>query len=462
MVMEEKANLDRTEIIPNNGAEETVSSKNDTVVMENILVVEDEDQLRELLCEILAGEGYMVTSAESADVATEILENSEEEFDLILSDVMMPGKSGLQLLEEIKEKDPLQEFIIMTGYPKVEAAVNAIKIGAFDYISKPFEIAQIRERVSSALKHRKARKAANALDSTIQHGEGTRMLAGYKILRTLGEGTMGIVFLVEKDLGNGPETFAMKIIKNQPLSENKETLQRFFKEAKATSQLKHPNIIHVFEHGYAREENIPYIVMEYFEGKPLKKEIIHPTGLTYKQKMKIVREIASGLASSHSLNIYHRDIKPDNILIDKDYTAKISDFGIAQLPDSNQTNESRIIGTPYYLAPEGYNCPKVDHRADLYSLGTLAYELLLGTKPFDAETIGALGFKVQTENPVEPRKLDRNLPLNIQNILHKLLQKDPKDRYQSAEELIAAIDKAADQGFKKTAIAFPAKWNTLS
>jgi CheY-like chemotaxis protein/tRNA A-37 threonylcarbamoyl transferase component Bud32 len=445
--------------------DKTPKLKDQTVILENpmagehdgndrVLVVEDEAQLRNLLAAVLSSEGYNIDIAGSADEALPLVEKTD--YNLILSDVMMPGISGMEFLERVKSIRPNTEFIIMTGYPKVDAAVQAIKIGAFDYISKPFELAEIRERVGAGIEY-----GRRPIDATVINDNSTRYLAGYSIIRTLGEGSMGIVFLAERIVNNKPKRFAMKIIKNHSTSGKNESVERFFKEAKTAGQLNHPNIIRVLEHGYAREENIPYLVMEYFDGQTLKKVVQSKVKLDLKAKVNIILQIARAIDVSHKHKIIHRDIKPDNIMITEDGHAKLADFGIAQLPDSEQTNVMKIIGTPYYLAPEGYNSPKVGSQADIYSLGTVAYELWLGSRPFDAETISALGFKVQTENPIEPLKIDKNFPANLQPILEKMMMKETKDRYRTGAEVVRDIEAVLEEGFTKKKVLQRVHWDTL-
>ncbi|MCM8537223.1 MAG: protein kinase [Lentisphaeraceae bacterium] len=442
----------KTVILENPSGEEMDEAK------DKVLVVEDEDQLRNLLAAVLSSEGYDVETAPSADAALPLVE--ENYYNCVLSDVMMPGMSGTDFLLKAKKIRPGTEFIIMTGFPKVDSAVQAMKVGAFDYVSKPFELHEIRERVSAAIEHGKT-AAEGGMDATIISDNSTRYLAGYAIVRTLGEGSMGIVFLAERTVNQVSKKFAMKIIKNNTYSGKNEAVERFFKEAKTSGQLDHPNIVKVLEHGYAREENIPYLVMEYFEGVTLKKAIQNNKYISFEDKIRIVMQIARAIGVAHKHSIFHRDIKPDNIMITEDNFAKLADFGIAQLPDSEQTNVMKIIGTPYYLAPEGYNSPKVGNQADIYSLGTVAYELLLGSRPFDAETISALGFKVQTENPLEPLKIDKNFPVNLQSILEKMLQKETEKRYKTGDEVADDLEKVLSNGFQKKKVLQRVSWNTL-
>lgn len=417
-----------------------------------ILIVDDEAVIRQVLEKFLQHEQYDVTLADSAEAAIEILQNNS--FEIILSDVMMPGKSGTDLLQEIKEKHPNQEFILMTAYPKITAAVYAIKTGAFEYLSKPFDFNKLKSTIENALQHRQDRLKHNS--------QKTNQIAGYNIIKTIGEGTMGLVFLVDKEINGNREQFAIKVIKNHSISKDDDRLERFFREASSASQMNNPHIIKVFQYGYAHEENIPYLVMEYFQGKTLQDIIPFQARYTYKQKIHIIIQVAKALHDTHKNDIVHRDIKPDNILINRQLNVKLSDFGIAQLPNSEHTNLMRIVGTPYYLSPEAYNCPKVDYRADFYSLGTVAYELFTGKKPFDAENINALGFQIQSDNPKSPQEIIDGFPLPIQKVLEKLLKKKSSERYQSASEIIEDLTPLLKaQNLQQRPGAKDISWNTL-
>lgn len=417
-----------------------------------VLIVDDEPTVRKVLQAFLKHEHYHVTIAKSAEVAIEILK--DEQFDVILSDVMMPGKSGTDFLKEIKEKDPYQEFILMTAFPKVTAAVHAIKTGAFEYISKPFDFDEIKETIENALKHRQERLQNN--------NKKANQIAGYNIIKTLGEGTMGVVFLVDKEIDGEKKQFAVKVIKNHSQHDDDDRLERFFREASSASQMNNPNIIKVYEHGYAHEENIPYLVMEHFNGKPLKDLMKFHDKYTYQHKIHIILQVAKALKDTHEHDIVHRDIKPDNILVNNKLDVKLSDFGIAQLPNSEHTNLMRIVGTPYYLSPEAYNCPKVDFRADLYSLGTVAYELFTGEKPFDADNLNALGFQIQSDNPKSPSEIIQDFPPALQLVLEKMMKKPIESRYQDASSLIEELSpllKAENLNRKITPENI--SWNTI-
>ena len=288
-----------------------------------------------------------------------------------------------------------------------------------------------------------ARTNASKSGEETEISYNTRTLAGYTILKTIGEGSMGIVFLAEKQDENGnPVEYALKIVKAS-LSEqrNQKLMARFFNEIEAVSALNHANIVKVFEHGYAEEERIPYLVMEYVKGKSLREYCHESCSLDINQRLSIIRQVASALAQAHKNGIYHRDIKPDNVLVENHSKACLMDFGIAHIPDSDLTITQQTMGTPAYLSPEAINGSKVDQRADIYSLGSLSYELLVGRKPFAGETFFQIASMIQNVHPESPQKINPDFPELLSGILARMLKKDPADRYQTVDELIGDLDR---------------------
>ncbi len=418
-----------------------------------ILLLESEETLRAQIKTALEDEGMEICVIPSTHEVVDMI--NQRPVDLVLTDVMLTGETGMELLYSVKHLNPKVEVLLMTHAPSVNTAVQAMKMGAFDYIRKPVDIKSLIQLVKSAIEHK---HASEPLTIPMPRSS-SRHIAGYDIVKTLGEGQMGLVLLSKKE----GETRAIKVIKQELSQNNGEALERFFREAESASRLNHPNIIKVFEYGFAHEENIPYLVMEYFDGTPLNKLIDSPH-VNLITKVRIIRDLASALAATHAIEVIHRDVKPENCLVGPapDWTVKLTDFGVAQLPNSTLTTTNHIVGTPYYLSPEGFSCPKVDHRADLYSLGVLAYELWLGFKPFIAISLAALGFMVQEKNPEEPIKIFPNFPVALQLILERLLKKRPESRYAKAEDLIADLDLwlNAQQG-KCLLPPLQATWNTL-
>jgi serine/threonine-protein kinase len=313
-----------------------------------------------------------------------------------------------------------------------------MKYGAFEYVMKPFVINELLEKIDKAL------PSATVADRTacLNHADN-RQIAGYEIVRTLGEGNMGTVYLVhgnEKQCAG--EKLAVKILKAGAIAEwdRDLCLKRFMNEAKAVSAVTHPNIVSIVEYGVCESGKIPFIAMEYIRGKSLKEYITDKDELTTVQKALILRQIADALSAIHERKICHRDIKPANIMVDQALTVKLTDFGIAHLPDSDLTMTANILGTPTYMSPEAFISAKVDERSDIFSLGTVAYEFLLGRKPFQSDNIRALARVIQFSKPQAPCKINPNFPRKLQQILAKMLKKDPANRYRSATEVVTEID----------------------
>ncbi len=189
-----------------------------------------------------------------------------------------------------------------------------------------------------------------------------------------------------------------------------------------------------------------YIAMEFLEGKGLDWYIANKKLATFEDKVKVVRQIADGLDYAHKRNVIHRDIKPANILVDNDLTPKITDFGLARLSDSSLTMSGTILGTPNYMAPEQVQGKKVDARSDLFSLTVVFYEMLTGEKPFAADSITSVIYKVVNEEPLPPRRVNIELPPTVDAMIKKGLAKNPDNRYQDGRAFIAALDELLKEG----------------
>jgi len=400
-----------------------------------ILVVDDEAIVRRLLKNFLERDGFEVFEAIDGEHALQVLTGKTP--DVLIADVNMPRKSGIELLENMREDYPQIPVILITGMASVEAAVECMKIGAFDYISKPFEMAKLRDTVLGAIEQAKS-GGVGVDDST-----PGKLLGNYRIVRTLGEGNVGTVFLVERQTDGGKAQSALKILKLDGLSvqQRSSTLKRFLNEAEAVAKIEHPNVIRFIEYGVARREQIPYIVMEYFPSEPLQDVLPQMQELSFRDRVKVVYQVASGLAAIHEHGICHRDVKAGNIMVNpKTLRVKISDFGIAKLPKSELTDTSILMGSPAYMAPESFVSPDVDARADIFSLGVVAYELFLGTRPFPGENAQVLAYQIQNDRPPEPRKVSPDFPASLQVIVAKMLRKKPGQRYGTARELVHALE----------------------
>jgi eukaryotic-like serine/threonine-protein kinase len=261
-----------------------------------------------------------------------------------------------------------------------------------------------------------------------------RTIGRYRILKELGRGSMGIVYL-----GEDPTIHRSVAIKTMRLDQAedpdlvKEVKARFFHEAESTGRLSHPNIVTIFDAG--EEEDLGYIAMEFLEGVTLKAWCRKDNLLPMPQAVTLAATVADALDYAHRQGIVHRDVKPSNIMLTTENAIKVMDFGIARITSSTKTQTTMIMGTPSYMSPEQVTGDDVDGRADIFSLGVVLFELLTSEKPFQAENITALLFKIAHEPPRPIRALRSDLPQSAEAILERALQKNAAQRYQHAREL---------------------------
>lgn len=276
-------------------------------------------------------------------------------------------------------------------------------------------------------------------------GPDTEMkkLGRYEISGTLGKGAMGHVYKGIDPAINRP--VALKTIRldfvNDP-AEMEELKERLFREAQAAGKLSHPNIVTIYDVG--SEGNLQYIAMEYLEGQTLEDLIKKKTKFNYKIIAKIIIQICNALDYAHDKGIVHRDIKPANIMILPDYTVKIMDYGIARIDSNSMTKTGIAMGTPNYISPEQLKGMAVDRRADIFSLGVVIYELLLGRRPFRGENITSLIYAITTSDPMKPSDINPQIPLLFDHVIDRALKKDPNKRYQRAGDLMHDLSDFVD------------------
>jgi serine/threonine-protein kinase len=260
----------------------------------------------------------------------------------------------------------------------------------------------------------------------------------YRIQRKLGAGGMADVYLAEdQELGR---RVAIKILNNRHANDA-QFIERFRREAKNAAALNHPNIVSIYDRGEA--EDTYYIAMEFLDGRTLKELIISRGAAPINVAIEYARQILSALRFAHRHGIVHRDIKPHNVLVDGEGRVKVTDFGIARAGTSQMTETGSIVGTAQYLSPEQARGGEVDPRSDLYSLGVVLYELLTGKTPFDGETPVEIAMKHLSTAPKPPSKLRPDIPPDLDMVVMRALAKTPDDRYQSADEMEADLERVA-------------------
>ncbi|MCK4857158.1 MAG: protein kinase, partial [candidate division Zixibacteria bacterium] len=256
-------------------------------------------------------------------------------------------------------------------------------------------------------------------------------LGRYQITGTLGKGAMGLVYKGVDPAINRP--VALKTIRLDFVSdpqEEAELRERLHREAQAAGKLSHPNIVTIYDVG--SEGHLQYIAMECLEGQTLEDLIKKKVKFNYKIIAQIIIQICNALEYAHDKGIVHRDIKPANVMVLKDYRVKVMDYGIARVDSSSMTKTGIAMGTPNYISPEQLKGLPTDRRADLFSLGIVMYEMLLGRRPFKGENITSLIYSIINVEPDKPSNVNPQIPLLFDHIIMKTLKKDPNERYQRA------------------------------
>ena len=263
----------------------------------------------------------------------------------------------------------------------------------------------------------------------------------YLLSGLLGAGGMAEVFLAhDRMLGRD---LALKVLKEH-YAKDERFVGRFWREARSAAALNHPNVVQIYDQGRA-EDGRYYIAMEYVPGGSLKDLILRRGPLGPSEAARLASQVAEALHAAHRRGIVHRDIKPQNVLLDEAGDAKVADFGIALAASRSSTSGTNLLfGTPSYMSPEQAMGERVGPESDLYSLGVVLYEMLTGTVPFAAEGALATAMKHLTEPPLPPRRRNASVPEAMDALVMGLLSKDPEDRYPSAAQLIEDLRRARE------------------
>ena len=282
---------------------------------------------------------------------------------------------------------------------------------------------------------------------------GKKLDGRYLIESLIGVGGMANVYK-GRDVRTGNQ-IAVKVLKEEFL-DNEELVRRFKNESKAISILNHPNIVKVYD--VSVTDQLQYIVMEYIDGITLKEYLKQRNGaLTWKEVVHFATQVLSALDHAHSKGIVHRDVKPQNIMLQADGSIKMMDFGIARFSRAqSQTVSDKAIGSVHYISPEQAKGDHTDARTDIYSVGVMMYEMLSGKLPFDGTGAVSIAIMQISEKPKPLAEVAPNIPVGLRQITEKAMEKDPADRYQSAQEMLDAI-----AAFRRNpSISFEYEYNT--
>lgn len=274
------------------------------------------------------------------------------------------------------------------------------------------------------------------MDSKFERYVGRIFDRRYKITKIIGVGGMAVVFEAVDLVMH--RTVAVKMLKDE-ISNDTQAVKRFINESKAVSMLSHPNIVSICD--VSVRDNIKYIVMERIEGITLKKYMTKKGVLSLRETINITQQILRALEHAHSKGIIHRDIKPQNIMMLRNGQIKVTDFGIARLPNAeNVTMTDKAVGTVYYISPEQASAKAIDSRSDLYSLGIMIYEMMTGKLPFVSENPLTVAMMQVNRQPKRPREINPDIPVGMEQIILTAMEKNPDRRFQSATAMLRSLD----------------------
>lgn len=266
---------------------------------------------------------------------------------------------------------------------------------------------------------------------------GKRLDGRYEIHELIGVGGMANVYRCTDTIDD--REVAIKILKDEYLN-NDEFIRRFKNESKAIAMLSHPNIVKVYDVSFG--DMIQYIVMEYIDGITLKEYIDRQGIIEWKDAIHLATQILKALQHAHECGIVHRDIKPQNIMLLQDGTIKVTDFGIARFSDkATRTMTEQAIGSVHYIAPEQARGDVTDGKTDIYSVGVMLYEMLTGKLPFDGDSAVSVALMQLQSTPKRPREVNPGIPIGLEQITMKAMQKQPSARYTSAAEMLSDIER---------------------
>ncbi len=293
----------------------------------------------------------------------------------------------------------------------------------------------------------------------VQRSEDLKSISRYELLSELGRGAMARVYLARDP--NINRKVALKVLEPRGLAstiDEEELRLRFLLEARAAGNLRHPSAVAIYDADHDADTGLSFIAMEWVDGQTLD-ELLKATDapLPLDRALAIIGQVASALDAAHEQGLIHRDVKPANILLDKEGNAKLSDFGIAKTDALGLTYTGQVLGTPNYMSPEQLRDEELDGRSDLFALGVVLYQCLTGQQPFQADSIPALAHKILHASPTPPRSLNAGIPPSVASSMLRVLEKRPDERFQSGAKLVEALEPTASPPTQTVDLTHPSQ-----
>lgn len=404
-----------------------------------ILFVDDDEATRESCATLLESRGYEVLCAASGDEAVKSVHSARQGFDMVLLDLVMPGKDGFETLRDIRSDVPKSRLPIfmVTSREDRDDVLRALEAGADDFLVKPLDAGVSLAKIQATLELR-------AADRQTDVGPGDRLGSKYRLEELVGSGGFGTVFrATHLDLD---VDLAIKVLHPHAFADFK-SRQRLKTEGRVLARLDHPNTVRVWD--LVTSEDPPYLVMDYLEGRPLSEVMVQNGPMPTRLVCRVAQQIAAGLRAAHRLDLVHRDVKPQNIFLCKNQpegnTVKLLDFGLAGWArDSRQDSSGshdELLGTPRYLAPERIQGDRGDKASDVYSLGIVLFEMLTGSFPYPIRS-GSLASLIQAHAMGRVSRfsdLGVTVPALLEGLLRWMLRREP-DQRPTCEQVLDSLD----------------------
>jgi len=409
-----------------------------------VLIVSDRPDYRQLLAHHVSLEWPDALTAEYEPALRGRLQPgcTGAAYDAVLLDAEVQGGRGLEWLEDLAERPDFPPIVYLAELADQAAIERVLAAGASHVLPRAdFEHSRLAALLRAAQVRRHDVLAETSRAAREPHAPdrfGSVRIRGHRCLRRLAVGGSSSVFLAEH-LATGQER-VLKIFRQVPdVVDGNATFDRFLREYELVAHLEHPNIARIFDIG-AADDHL-FLAMEYFAGGDLRSRMREP--LPWRMALDYLRQLAAALGALHDVGVLHRDVKPGNVLLRDDGSLAFIDFGLARQLDleSDITGEGAIFGTPHYMSPEQGHGQPLDPRSDLYSLGVVLYEMLIGEKPYVAETpLAVIYHHANAAIPSLPAPL-----AHLQPLLEALLAKRPGDRPATARDIVVRIDELLEQ-----------------